>query len=90
MMSSAAGTPFYFAPEVIMENYNEKCDLWSVGVIIYTLLTGSPPFSAKNAEILYEQIKTQEPDYSKLPSPISKEFVSGLLKKNHKERFSAT
>jgi calcium-dependent protein kinase len=39
------GTPYYTAPEVLNCCYNEKCDLWSVGVIAYILTHGSPPFN---------------------------------------------
>ena len=42
------GTPYYIAPEVIGKSYDEKCDMWSVGVITFILLSGTPPFGDRN------------------------------------------
>ena len=40
VMKDLAGTAYYLAPEVIKGRYNIKCDLWSMGVIMFTMLTG--------------------------------------------------
>jgi calcium-dependent protein kinase len=49
-MSQKYGTPYYIAPEVLKKSYNQKCDLWSCGVILYILLCGYPPFNGSKDE----------------------------------------
>jgi serine/threonine protein kinase len=51
------GTGEYIAPEVFHHKYSDKCDIWSIGIICYGLLTGKSPFSGKLEEIAEQQKK---------------------------------
>jgi serine/threonine protein kinase len=67
LMTTACGTPGYVSPEVLLgRGYSAAVDLWSVGVILYILLCGFPPFYSENNAVLFEQIKRGEFDF---PSP---------------------
>jgi calcium/calmodulin-dependent protein kinase I len=53
-MTTACGTPGYVAPEVLsLQGYGREVDLWSVGVIIYIMLCGFPPFYDENNAKLF-------------------------------------
>jgi serine/threonine protein kinase len=56
-LSTKVGTPYYVAPEVLEKSYGKECDMWSIGVITYVLLTGCPPFQAKSLPELFRRIK---------------------------------
>jgi calcium-dependent protein kinase len=45
------------APEVLMSEYDEKCDIWSIGVILYTMLAGLPPFEGENELEIVKKVK---------------------------------
>jgi calcium-dependent protein kinase len=71
---------YYNAPEVINQCYNEKCDLWSCGVIMYFLLSARPPFGGENNEIINDKILRGKYDLINPPfNNVSKECLD-LLK----------
>jgi len=93
-MTTACGTPGYVAPEVLKnEPYGKAVDMWSLGVILYILLCGFPPFYHESTAVLYKQIKKGEYDF---PAPYwstisssAKELVQRLLTVDPNKRFTA-
>ena len=87
------GSSYYIAPEVLKQNYNEKCDTWSVGVILYMTLVGRAPFDGKDDEEIINKISSV--DYNKdeprlvKHSPEVRDLVSKLLEKDIEKRYSA-
>lgn len=51
------GSPAFMAPEVIKGLYNEKCDIWGCGVILYELLSGRLPFDPERYAKIYQDIE---------------------------------
>lgn len=49
---------YYLAPEVISGSYNEQCDIWSCGVVLYLMLSGTVPFNGKDDDEVMEKAKT--------------------------------
>lgn len=85
------GSAYYIAPEVLEKNYNNMCDLWSCGVILYILLTGKPPFGGSDDEI-QQRIKIGKYDESDLSkcTKESRNLIRKLLELNPKKRITAS
>ena len=92
-MTAMHGTIYYVAPEVLEGSYDQECDVWSIGVIVYMLLSGLPPFAAQMDHEIIAKIRRAEVSFeSSRWSGISigaKDFVRYLLEKDPKIRPSA-
>ena len=87
------GSPSYIAPEVLNgEEYDYCCDIWSLGVLMYYLLTGNKPFTGTTEEEIYKAIKTKDIKFKdKIWESISneaKDLLKSMLVKNKKKRIN--
>ena len=87
------GSSYYMAPEVLKRKYDEKCDLWSIGVIFYILLTGRPPFDGNDDEEILKNVEKGVYDKTSYPFPslssLVKDLINKLLQYDPKKRISA-
>lgn len=89
---SPVGTPYYVPPEVLLGKYNKECDMWSIGIITFILLSGAPPFQGENlndiyTEILNHNIEFEEDEWRHISSE-AKDFVINLIEPNTENRLT--
>lgn len=94
VMSTCCGSPSYVAPEILEQGeYSNACDIWSIGVILYVLLSGYLPFYGNTQEELFDKILTASFSFNnKCWADISeqaKDLVSKMLTLRPEDRPSA-
>jgi serum/glucocorticoid-regulated kinase 2 len=84
------GTPEYIAPELLeSQGYTKTVDWWTLGVLIYEMMTGLPPFYDENVNVMYQRILS---DPLQFPSDIPSEarsVMTGLLHRDPSRRLGA-
>lgn len=92
-MTAPNGTPYYIAPEVLKGSYTTQCDNWSMGVVLFIMMSGKPPFGGKsNKEIIDNVLKGQysfkNPVWDHI-SDTAKDLIAKLLERQADERLTA-
>ena len=93
-LTTKTGTCYYVSPEVLNGSYTEKCDIWSLGVILFMMLSGYPPFDGESdteilAQVRVGELKFDDPVWEKI-SESAKDLLNKMLHKDPEQRISAT
>jgi len=94
-MKTKAGTPYYLAPQVLKGLYNETCDVWSCGIILFVVLCGYPPFTGSSDQEIFKKILRGKVDFPNMKddgfeiSAESKDLILQMISYNEKKRPSA-
>lgn len=82
------GTPEYLAPEIIQsKGHGKAVDWWALGVLIYEMMAGFPPFYDENPFGIYQKILAGKVDYPKHFDPYAKDLIKKLLQPDRSKRY---
>lgn len=93
-LTATVGTAYYMSPELLEGSYDRSCDLWSIGVVAYVMLSGRPPFNGPSNDIIFKKIRRGQytMDDSSLWDGVSKSaknFIRCLLIIDPRRRWTA-
>ena len=93
-LTETLGSPLYMAPEIIKKlPYDCSVDIWALGVLVYIMLSGKPPFKGKSKDDVFVEITTKNINYSsdawKKTSKEAKNFLRRMLMRDSKKRATA-
>ncbi|KAE8665511.1 Calcium-dependent protein kinase 26 [Hibiscus syriacus] len=92
-LHGTVGSPFYIAPEVLVGGYNQTADIWSAGVILYILLSGTPPFWGKTKSRIFDAVRAADLQFPSDPWDgiygSAKNLVRGMLNTDPSQRLTA-
>lgn len=86
------GTPEYLAPELLLgRGYNKTVDWWTLGVLLYEMLTGLPPYYDENTNVMYEKILSEPLHFPgpEIVPPAAKDLLTQLLDRRPEHRLGA-
>lgn len=93
-LTAVVGTSYYVAPEVLDGRYGFECDCWSLGVIMFVMLSGHLPFSGRSNSIVFHKIRNTSvkfvhKEFAKV-SDQAKELIVRLLDRDPKRRYTCS
>ena len=89
-MNDYLGTPQYTAPEIInREPYDEKVDLWSIGILLFNMLTGCQPFTSESYVPIEEQVCSKIIPFEAIENRHLKNLCYNLLERDPSQRYNA-
>jgi calcium-dependent protein kinase len=85
--------PYYIAPEVLKGSYTTQCDNWSMGIVMYIMLSGKPPFGGKNNNDILQNVLSTDilltgPNWENV-SLEAKDLIGNLLQRQADMRYTA-